>query len=141
MAGPAVHAQAAPEALKLSFGTIGAADAGVMLQIMSILHREPLASSFSALLSGREPGKGGLDLAHFFEEIGALALHGLVTEELLFDAFALDHYWDQLRPVVEAARRRDGNAKFGENFELLATAAAEYRRNRPPKSLGRAAAR
>jgi hypothetical protein len=73
-------------------------------------------------------------LAHLFEEISVLALHRLIPEALLFDAFAFDLYWDELREDVARLRAATGNEKFCENFELAAERAREYRMDRPPKT-------
>ena len=72
-------------------------------------------------------------LAHLFEEISVLALHHLIPEALLFDAFAFDLYWDELREDVMALRAQTGNDKFCENFEIAAERARAYRTDRPPK--------
>lgn len=73
-------------------------------------------------------------LAHLFEEISVLALHHLIPEALLFDAFAFDLYWDELREDVIKLRAANANEKFCENFELAAQRAREYRADRPPKT-------
>jgi hypothetical protein len=73
-------------------------------------------------------------LAHVFEEISVLALHHLVPEALLFDAFAFDLYWDELREDIAKLRANTANDKFCENFELAAERAREYRADRPSKT-------
>jgi hypothetical protein len=62
-----------------------------------------------------------------------MALHHMIPEALLFDAFAFDLYWDELREDVLALRAETGNEKFCENFEIAAERAREYRQDRPPK--------
>ncbi len=74
-----------------------------------------------------------MPLAHLFEEISVLALHRHIAEELLFDAFAFDMYWDELREDVLDVRRQTGNDKFCENFEIAADRARRYREDFPPK--------
>jgi hypothetical protein len=59
--------------------------------------------------------------------------HGLIVEDLLFDAFAFDHYWDELKGAVKAVRKKTGNDKLCENFELAAGVATMYREARPVK--------
>ncbi|MGZ5995662.1 MAG: hypothetical protein ACXWN0_08255, partial [Isosphaeraceae bacterium] len=61
------------------------------------------------------------------------ALHHLIPESLLFDAFAFDLYWDELHEDVGSLRLQTGNDKFCENFEIAADRARDYRRDRPPK--------
>jgi hypothetical protein len=60
-------------------------------------------------------------------------LHHFLAEELLFDAFAFDMYWDELREDVLRLRALEGNEKLCENFEIAAERAREYRRTFPPK--------
>jgi len=74
-----------------------------------------------------------IPMAHVFEEISTLALHGLLPEDLLFDAFAIDIYWSQLEARVGEVRKTTGNDKFCENFELAAELAVAYREERPAK--------
>src|SRR5215472_3418799 len=103
------------------------------MAIMGILHAEPTASAFSRLLRKDLTGDDYVQLAHLFEEISVLALHHHIAEELVFDAFAIDMYWDELREDVLANRRSAGNEKFCENFEIAAERARSYRRDFPPK--------
>src|SRR5690348_18363624 len=72
-------------------------------------------------------------LAHLFEEFSVMALHHMIPEALLFDAFAFDLYWDELREDVLALRSQTGNEKFCENFEIASERARAYRTDRPPK--------
>jgi len=103
------------------------------LGIMRIIHQEPNSSAFARLLTGDQRSEDEIPLAHLFEEVSTLALHGLIVEDLLFDAFAFDYYWDALKGSVKAARKRTGNQKFCENFELAAQLAVAYRDARPSK--------
>ena len=135
MPGPAVREPAEAALARQSFGTVTSTDAPTMLKVMEIIHREPLASEFAKLVTGQLRPDQGIGLAHFFEELGAMALHRLVSEEIIFDAFAVDQYWDRLEPAVASIREKQDNPKFGENFEILANAARSYRETRPPKRL------
>ena len=133
MAGPVVvdpsrQARRAPE-----FGTASQTDVPAFLGIMQILHQEPTSSAFARLLAGDQQKADELPLAHLFEEVSTLALHRLVSEDLLFDAFAFDSYWDQLESAVKKARKATGNQKFCENFEIAAGLAKDYRLDRPAK--------
>lgn len=100
---------------------------------MRVLHSEPTAAAFARLLTKRLQPDDYMQLSHLFEEISVLALHHLVPEALLFDAFAFDLYWDELREDVLALRATTGNDKFCENFEIAAERAREYRADRPSK--------
>jgi hypothetical protein len=101
--------------------------------LMRILHSEPTASAFGRLLRKELVADDYVQLAHLFEEIGVLALHRHVAEELLFDAFAFDMYWDELREDILHVRQLTGNEKFCENFEIAAERARRYREDFPPK--------
>ncbi len=116
------------------FGRIGPDHAGTLLGIMTILHSEPVAPAFGRLLKKSLQPDDYVHLAHLFEEISVLALHHLIPEALLFDAFAFDLYWDELREDVLSLRQQTGNEKFCENFEIAADQARDYRRDRPPKT-------
>jgi len=112
---------------------VSAEHAQTFIGIISTLHSEPTASAFGRLLKKSLEPDDYMLLAHLFEEISVLALHHLVPEALLFDAFAFDLYWDELREDVLALRAQTGNEKFCENFEIAAERARAYRTDRPPK--------
>jgi len=133
MAGKTISQRAVSHGLTQPLHRPEATDAGLLLGLMSIVHEEPLASSFNALQKGKVTEAQATGLAHFFEEIGALVIHNLINRDLLFDAFAFDVYWKILGASVKRTRKTSRNAKFGENFELMAEMAAEYREERPPK--------
>ena len=116
------------------FGRVTAENAPTFLAIMKVLHSEPTAPAFARLLKKRLESDDYVLLAHLFEEISVLALHHLIPEALLFDAFAFDLYWDELREDVAKLRAGTGNEKFCENFELAAERARDYRADRPPKT-------
>jgi hypothetical protein len=107
--------------------------AASFLGIMSVLHSEPVAPAFGRLLKKRLQPDDYVLLAHIFEEISVLALHRLIPEALLFDAFAFDLYWDELREDIMSLRQQTGNEKFCENFEIASGRARDYRNDRPPK--------
>lgn len=128
MRGPADPRPPTPD-----FGRVSAEHAQTFIGIMTTLHSEPTASAFGRLLKKSLEPDDYMLLAHLFEEISVLALHHLVPEALLFDAFAFDLYWDELREDVLALRSQTGNEKFCENFEIAAERARAYRNDRPPK--------
>ena len=115
------------------FGRVAPEHASTFLGIMSMLHREPTASAFGRLLKKSLAPDDYVLLAHIFEEISVMALHHLIPEALLFDAFAFDLYWDELREDIGSLRQQTGNEKFCENFEIAADRARDYRNDRPPK--------
>ena len=116
------------------FGRITGEHAPTFVAIMQILHSEPIADAFGRLLKKSLESDDYVLLAHLFEEISVLALHHLIPEALLFDAFAFDLYWDELREDVMGLRAGTGNDKFCENFEIAAERARAYRADRPPKT-------
>src|SRR5438270_2860466 len=122
-----------PRAPAPDFGRVTAEHAQTFIGIMNTLHSAPTAPAFGRLLQKKLERDDYMLLAHLFEEVSVLALHHLVPEALLFDAFAFDLYWDELREDVLALRTETGNEKFCENFEIAAERAREYRRDRPPK--------
>src|SRR6267378_8585971 len=115
------------------FGRVSAANAQTFIGIMRTLHSEPTASAFGRLLKKRLGAEDYILLAHVFEEISVLVLHRLIPEALLFDAFAFDLYWDELREDIQSLRQQTGNEKFCENFEIASDRARDYRNDRPPK--------
>ena len=134
MAGPVVHEPATAGRRTPRFGNATRDDLPGFLGIMRIIHQEPNSSAFARLLVGQPKPEDEIPLAHLFEEISTLALHGLIVEDLLFDAFAFDYYWEQLSDSVRKPRQKTGNKKFCENFELAAKLAIAYRETRPPKT-------
>src|SRR5258707_12178075 len=114
------------------FGRVTPDHAATFLGIMSMLHSEPVAPAFGRLLKKSLQPDDYVLLAHLFEEISVLALHHLIPEALLFDAFGFDLYWDELREDIQSLRQQTGNEKFCENFEIAADRARDYRNDRPP---------
>jgi len=115
------------------FGRISADHAQIFVGIINTLHGGPTAPAFGRLLMKKLEPDDYMLLAHLFEELSVMALHRLVPEALLFDAFAFDLYWDELREDVLEVRAETGNGKFCENFQIAAERARAYRRDRPPK--------
>ena len=122
-----------PRAPARDFGRVSAEHAETFIGIINTLHNGPTAPAFGRLLQKKLEPDDYMLLAHLFEEFSVMALHHLVPEALLFDAFAFDLYWDELREDVLALRSETGNEKFCENFEIAAERAREYRQDRPPK--------
>ncbi|MBJ7603496.1 MAG: hypothetical protein JF888_09965 [Candidatus Dormibacteraeota bacterium] len=134
MPGPKYFDPSRPARREPEFGTASQADLPAFLGIMRIVHEPPMAGSFGRLLTD-EPLPGDLvPLAHLFEEVSTLAVHRLISEDLLFDAFAIDLYWEQLKATIQGVRESSSNPKFCENFENCADLARTYRELRPAKS-------
>ena len=105
---------------RVDFGRSTQDQVPAFLGLMRILHAEPTASAFARLLRKDLRSDDYVQLSHLFEEISVLALHRHIAEELLFDAFAFDMYWDELREDVTRVRQLTANEKFCENFEIAA---------------------
>jgi hypothetical protein len=117
------------------FGTASPADVPAFLGIMRVLREPTIAPAFTRLLTDTLREEDEVPLAHLFEEICTLAIHRLIAEDLLFDAFAIDLYWERLDHAIQEIRHRTENPKFCENFEVCADLARAYRRTRPYKQL------
>ncbi len=115
------------------FGRVSGEHAETFIGIINTLHNGPTAPSFGRLLQKKLEADDYMLLAHLFEEFSVMVLHRLIPEALLFDAFAFDLYWDELREDILAVRSQTGNEKFCENFEIAAERARVYRQDRPPK--------
>ena len=133
MAGPVVLDPSKADRRRPQFGNATRADVPGFVGIMQIIHSEPTSSAFARLLSKQLKEGDEIPLAHLFEEVSTLALHGLIVEDLVFDAFAIDLYWDELKAAVEKVRKSTKNPKFCENFEIAAKLAESYREERPGK--------
>jgi hypothetical protein len=133
MAGTGIRLTGSGSSGHPDFGRSTQEQIPAFIGLMRILHAEPIASAFSRLLRKELVVDDYVQLAHLFEEISVLALHRHIAEELLFDGFAFDMYWDELREDVARVRQLTGNQKFCENFEIAAERAREYRTDFPPK--------
>src|SRR5690348_12590197 len=128
-----MHDPTRPRPPSPDFGRAGPEHVTPFLGIMSLLHGEAVAPAFARMLAKKLEPDDYVLLSHVFEEISVLALHRLIPEALLFDAYAFDLYWDELREDVLATRHATGNEKYCENFEIAAERARIYRNERPPK--------
>ena len=59
---------------------------------------------------------------NWYETIGTLHKHGLLSEDLLFDWLAIDLTWDRMRSHALGSREEIGNPHMYENFEAMANA-------------------
>jgi hypothetical protein len=135
MAGPVNVDPTRPSRREPEFGTATQADVPAFLGIMRILREPTIAPAFTRLLIDDLREEDEIPLAHLFEEICTLAVHKLIVEDLLFDAFAVDLYWTRLERRIGDVRRRTENSKLCENFEICAGLAGSYRRSRPHKAV------
>jgi hypothetical protein len=133
VAGPVNVDPTRPSRREPQFGTATEADVPAFLGIMRILREPTIAPAFTRLLLDDLREEDGIPLAHVFEEICTLAVHNLIVEDLLFDAFAIDLYWARIEHWISGVRSRTENSKFCENFEICAEQARAYRKARPHK--------
>lgn len=83
-----------------------------------------------------------LILCNWFNEMGALLKHSLVTEDAFMDLFArlIVYYWKELGPVIALMRRERGDYQY-HDFEYLAVHARRWLRQHPagifPRKVGR----
>lgn len=133
MAGPVNVDPSRPPRREPEFGTATQSDVPAFLGIMRILREPTIAPAFTRLLVDDLREEDEIPLAHLFEEICTLAVHKLIVEDLLFDAFAIDLYWTRLEHRISEVRQQTENSKLCENFELCAELARAYRRSRPAK--------
>ena len=133
MAGPVNIDPTKPHRREPEFGTATHADVPAFLGIMRVLREPTIAPAFTRLVMDDVRIEDEVPLAHLFEEICTMAIHNLIVEDLLFDAFAIDLYWDRLEHRIEEVRGATGNPKFCENFAVCADQARAYRTSRPAK--------
>jgi hypothetical protein len=72
--------------------------------------------------AGSEGFKNASRVCLWFETVGTLHKHGLLSEELLFDWLATDQVWDRLKGFAAGLREGAGNPGLYENFEAMAGA-------------------
>ncbi|MGH3082306.1 MAG: DUF4760 domain-containing protein [Gaiellaceae bacterium] len=72
------------------------------------------------------PGSTGFDrlmtAAGYYETIGTLWKHKLISEELLFDWLLIEPLWNRIKPVLVGIREEMGESRLFENFEAMAEA-------------------
>ena len=56
----------------------------------------------------------------WYETLGTLYKHGLLSGELLFDWLLINADWERVKDIVLDARERRGDQRVLENFELMA---------------------
>ncbi len=70
----------------------------------------------------------------YWEMLGALVDHNLLSEDLLFDAIeSMDFTWERVKEWVPTART-EATPDLWENVERLATRQAKWRYTRTPKN-------
>jgi len=67
-------------------------------------------------------------ISTFWETVGVLLYYGLINEDLLFDRFMVEPYWEKLKPIVYGMRKAYKEPDIAENFEWLSKRAAKWRK-------------
>ena len=125
-------------------------DATLLLKLVRMRHepafqeaegwflREFRADDWAAIKQRYQPGSGDearmQRVLGYWEMVGALIDHGLLSEDLLFDVLGnLDPIWERVTPWLAGARAELG-AEMWENTELLVERQRHWRRMRRPKA-------
>ena len=71
---------------------------------------------------GSDGYKTASKVCMWFETVGTLRKHGLISEELLFDWLATDAVWERVKGFPLGLREGANNSRLYENFEAMAQA-------------------
>jgi hypothetical protein len=83
--------------------------------------------------SGSEGDNYCMAISSFWETVGVLLHYKLINEDLLFDRFMVEPYWERLQPVIYGMREAYKEPDISENFEWLAKRAAKWRKTHKRK--------
>ncbi len=72
--------------------------------------------------SGTEEHRRANQMCGFYETVGALWKHGLISEELLFDWLWIGGPWERIKGFALGQRKEAGNPRIYELFEAMAEA-------------------
>lgn len=97
---------------------------------MNWIWSDEFVPDFAGFAAKYPPGSDGARnvalVCTYFETLGTLWKHGLVSEGFLFDLIAVGMYWERLSAWALGVRQGMNNARLWENFESLAGAQANY---------------
>ena len=79
---------------------------------------------------GSDGAKHAMAVESFWETAGVLVKHGLIHEDLFFDRFFVETYWDLLGRWVLGQRETSSEPRLAENFEWLSRKEAEWRKEK-----------
>jgi hypothetical protein len=77
----------------------------------------------------------------FWDTVGLLLKHGLLSEDLVFDSFLDAPPWPKVEAAFLSLRKQEGGALEGENFEFAYRRSLEWREHRTARSTGSRATR
>jgi hypothetical protein len=82
---------------------------------------------------GSEGSRNFRLVAGYWEVLATLLNNGLLSEDLVFDMFAMDYDWKKAEPIVHGIRNEHKMPRLYENFEALAKKYSEWEKKHPPK--------
>ena len=121
-------------------------DAGMLLQLMEVYLSEPVRKArqfwrtipdgltFDELLAKYPQGSDEFTrvdtMLVFWDTLGCLLKHGLLSEDLVFDSFLDAPPWPKVEAAFLSLRKQEGGALEGENFEFAYRRSIEWREHR-----------
>src|SRR6266850_2292698 len=97
--------------------------------------RDPKEFDYDAYIKQNRRGSEGYarwtPIASFFETVGVLVRHGVLSETLVLDRWPVDWYWRYIGPLVQNDRdegKTCDTAWYADNFEWLAKRAVSWRK-------------
>ena len=80
---------------------------------------------------GSEGYRNFMVFVGYWEVLGTLVNNGLLSEDLVFDMFAVP--WKKAEPIVHGIRKDMKIPRLYENFEVLAKKLPQWEKKHPPK--------
>jgi hypothetical protein len=125
-------------------------DASMLLQIMGVYLSEPVRKArqfwrtipegltFDELLAKYPQCSDEFTridrMLVFWDTLGCLLKHGLLSEDLVFDSFLDAPPWPKVEAAFLSLRKQEGGALEGENFEFGYRRSIEWRRHRDSRA-------
>jgi len=125
-------------------------DADMLLRLMEVYLSEPVRKAkqfwrtipegltFGELLAkypqGSDEFAHGDTMMIFWDTVGCLLKHGLLSEDLVFDSFLDAPPWPKVEAAFLSLREQEGGALEGENFEFAYRQSIEWREHRTARS-------
>jgi hypothetical protein len=113
-------------------------DAQLMVQLATLFAQSGMREASSWIWSDKfvtdhdefkekyPPGSTEFDhftaVAGYYETLGTLWKHRLISEELLFDWLMMEPLWNRMKPILVGMREEMDAPKLFENFEAMAEA-------------------
>jgi hypothetical protein len=108
-----------------------------MLKAENWLWNELSAKDFQEFQRQYPEGSEGynycMTISSFWETVGVLLYYKLINENLLFDRFVVEPYWERLEFIFQGIREAYKELDIAENFEWLAKMAAKWDKSHKPK--------